>query len=62
MDKSVYSRRDSMISGFLGPPSASGQRLCGLDRRRSLVVKSRVKSLATPAMSELDREKVFSQN
>ena len=45
-------RRDSIISGFLGPPSASAQGLCGFNRGRSLVVKSRVKSLATPAMSE----------
>ena len=37
--------RDSMISGFLGPPSAGGQGLCGFNRGRSLV-KSRAKSLA----------------
>ena len=43
-----------MISGFLGPPSPSGQRLYGFNRGRSLVVTSRVKSLETPAMSEWD--------
>ena len=32
-----------MLSGFLGPPSASGQGLCCFNRGRSLVVKSRVK-------------------
>ena len=51
-----------MIPGSFGPPSASGQELCGLDKGRSLVVKSRVKSLAIPAMSELDNESINSQN
>ena len=58
----LHSRRDSMTSGFSGPPTASGQSLCGLNKRRSLVVKSRVKSLATSAMSELDHENIISQN
>ena len=57
-----YTRRDSMILEFLGPPSVIEHGLCGFNRGRSLVVKSRVKSLATPAMSELDREKVISEN
>ena len=47
-----------MILGFLGPPSASGHGLCGFNKGQSLVVKSRVKSLTTAAMSELDHEKV----
>ena len=39
--------RDSMISGFLGPPSAGGQGLhvCGFNRGWFLVLKLRVKSL-----------------
>ena len=45
-----------MILGCLGPPSASGQILCGLNRGRSLVVKSRVKSLASPDRPKIDRK------
>ena len=54
-----YTRRDSIISGFRGPPSASGQRLCGLDRGRSLVVNSRVKSLASPDQPKPDGKSLF---
>ena len=48
-----FSRRDSMILEFLGPPIASGQGLCGFNKGRSLVVKSSVKSLVTPTLTEL---------
>ena len=39
-----------MIPRFHRPPTAAGKGLCGF-----LVFKSRVKSLASPAMTELDR-------
>ena len=51
-----------MISGFLGRPSVSRQEIRGFNMGRSLVVKSRVKCLGTPAMNEIDRGKVFFKN
>ena len=51
-----------MISGFRGPPSVSRRGICGFNRGRSLVVKLRVKYLATPAMAEIDRRKVIFKN
>ena len=42
--------------GFRGSPTSAGQGLCGFNKGWSLVVKSRVKSLATPCVTELDRE------
>ena len=49
-----YLSQDSMILGFLGPPSSSGQGLCVFNGGPSLVVKLRVKNLATPDRPKLD--------
>ena len=38
-----------------GRPTPAGQGLCGFSRGWSYVAKSRVKSLATPYVTELDR-------
>ena len=43
-----------MISGFHGPPVATGQRLRSCNRGWSLVVKSCVKSLVSPDQVKLD--------
>ena len=48
-----------MILGFLGPASVSGQGLCGFNWGRSLVVNSRVKSLASPDQPKPDRKTSF---
>ena len=44
--------------GFQGPPTPVGQGPCGFDKGRSLAVKSNVKSMASPCLTELDRFKV----
>ena len=38
-----------------GPPTLAGQRLCGFDKGRSLVAKSRVKRLANPCVAKLNK-------
>ena len=48
--------------GFHGPPTPVGQGLCGFNRGWSSVVKSRVKSLATPCVTELDPCEVGREN
>ena len=48
-----------MILGFLEPPRARRQRLCDFNRGRSLVVKSRLKSLASPDRPNPDRKNYF---
>ena len=48
-----------MISGFLGRASVSGHGICGFNRGWSLVVNSRVKSLATPDQPKPDRKKLI---
>ena len=47
---------------FYGPPNPAGQGLCGFNRGWSYVVKSRVKSFATPSMTELYRWEVGREN
>ena len=43
---------------FYGPPTPADQGLCGLNKGSSCVVKSRVKRLATPCVTELADEKL----
>ena len=47
---------------FHGPPSPAGQGLCDFNKAWSMVVKSRVKSLATPCVMELGQWKVGGYN